>query len=1008
MNKKILSLILCLALAVSLIMPGITVKAAENEDSSATSGLNINKTAVANGDGSYTITLEAYATGSKVITEVKEDVPTDIILVLDQSGSMEENMGSTTSYSFKPYPYKQSNYTTYGITNEELYDWRHNGNGDNGNLWYPLSDGSYAQVSVTLEVTAEYKELSSTTTNNQYAYKEENLYAKVNGEYVKVSVDSYFDYESYSYIYVYTLSDGTEIARSTGWNGTPNYFNTDGGILYESVTDDEKSIYTYTYTDDAGIHTIGTSTGANTKFTEETLYRRISTTSNSSKLDALKTAVTGFVNAVNAKAAGADGDITKTEDNVNHRIAVVGFASESGYGNNTELLSISGTNSGNVGVAYNDISTENYKAVLQNMDTAAGQTMVDNAIDALATNGATRADLGMEMARNILENNPVEAGNPRNQVVIMFTDGSPTSSNGFETNVANSAISTSDTIKETYGATVYSIGIFSGADATSAGSSTGNTTQKCNWFMQKVSSNDGTPQTPSYYLSAKDAETLNSIFRQISDNIESGGSTTTLDSSAVIKDIVAPSFTLPGGTNADAISIKSYPCTDVEKNNDGTSTYTFRATANDAAKDASVTVNGGQVDVTGFDFAGNYCGVNTDENHKETIVGSKLVISFTVKPKAGFLGGNGVFTNTSAGVYENAEAETPILQFNRPQVDVAIDAVTVTAPDKNVYLLADVTAADLKAGATIKCGDVTLNPSEENFGLEAWQNEYVNITVTYTDKDGNTLTDLNDLTDDTTYTVSVTVSPKTKEGAATAKIGSAIGNINVYKPTITYRDSVIDPGTTPDYETHNYVSTEWFHNQTEAVAENMTGDAPDLSYTYDPAEKPLNEETYVNVTVKIGETSVDDHVTFAHKDCDLDLPEPCTFDNEKGEFLIHMNSFDLVIQKIVDKDDLANDLGQTFIFNITGPNGYKQQVVLRGNDEITLTKLPVGNYTVTEDTSWSWRYEVQGDASVTITSANIHKGEAEASFTNKRTDDSWLDGNTFATNIFGQKSTDNG
>ena len=58
-------------------------------DTATDNGMKISKTATRNDDGSYTIMLEAYATGSKVITEQKTDIPTDIILVLDQSGSMD-------------------------------------------------------------------------------------------------------------------------------------------------------------------------------------------------------------------------------------------------------------------------------------------------------------------------------------------------------------------------------------------------------------------------------------------------------------------------------------------------------------------------------------------------------------------------------------------------------------------------------------------------------------------------------------------------------------------------------------------------------------------------------------------------------------------------------------------------------------------------------------------------------------------------------------------------------
>ena len=86
----------------------------------------------------------------------------------------------------------------------------------------------------------------------------------------------------------------------------------------------------------------------------------------------------------------------------------------------------------------------------------------------------------------------------------VFTDGSPTDSNGFELSVANTAISNANAIKNSK-ATVYSIGIFSGADASSTGtkpngdlgSNSSQLTAACNWFMQQVSSNNGTPRFPA-------------------------------------------------------------------------------------------------------------------------------------------------------------------------------------------------------------------------------------------------------------------------------------------------------------------------------------------------------------------------------------------------------------------------------------------------------------------------------------------------------------------------------
>ena len=120
------------------------------------------------------------------------------------------------------------------------------------------------------------------------------------------------------------------------------------------------------------------------------------------------------------------------------------------------------------------------------------------------------------------------------------------------------------------------------------------------------------------------------------------------------------------------------------------------------------------VSVTGFNFSENWCGTVND-NGTTTYRGNKLVISFTVSPKEGFLGGNNVYTNTSAGVYENSTATEPVKTFNRPQVNVPIKQITVTAQDQNVYLLADVTVDALKEATTVKVGTVSLDLTADNY-----------------------------------------------------------------------------------------------------------------------------------------------------------------------------------------------------------------------------------------------------------------------------------------------------
>lgn len=992
-QTKLISLLLVLCMVAALLVPGTVAMEAKAADGDDTEGLVVNKTATAKGDGIYTITLEAYATGASTTISTSKDKPTDIILVLDQSGSMADPM---SVYSFREYSNRSNGY---------LYARRHNEGSEN--LYYQLEDGSYAAVSVTYEDKAiTYNEITNGKNNStqdgatNYYSNRENLYAKVNGQYLKVTLKGDWNFSwqgGFTYTYTYTLPNGTEIASSEGDGTSPTFSVIDGNSLYLSSVDKSRTEYTYSYVVDGVVQEIEISVGENT-IPENTFYERY-TSDSVSRLAALKSAVTAFANSVYAKAAGSD-QILGTEDDVDHRVAVVGFGSKSGYGNNTELLSISGNNSGRVGVAYNSISEANYVSVLQDVSTQNGQNMVKSAINALDAEGATQADLGMEMAQRILAANPVPDGEKRNRVVILFTDGSPTSLDGFEKDVADSAIAYSQSIRSA-GAEVYAVGIFDGADATSEGNVDGNVTQKSNWFMQSVSSNGGTPQSPSYYLSAADAGTLSSIFQQIAGSIESGGTTVKLDGNSVIRDVVSPYFKLPDGATPENISLSLVPCTGV--NQSGELTWG----GSEQAEGVSATVDGRNISVTGFDFSGNWCGPRTVDGETK-YSGKKLVISFVVETEPGFLGGNNVPTNANAGVYENPDKTEPLKKFPVPEVNVPIKDITVTAGDKNVYLLGDLTKEQLTSGATVEAGEnieITLDPTVKNYGLQPWQYAFVEIKTSLTDSENNPLNNgFTDLKKDTDYHLTVTVSPKeeakeTSDGTpAGEKTNQATAKVNVFKPEITWRDSEKNIGDTPNYDLENFKGVEWKHSETISDGEGVTmiGTAPNLSYTYDPEASALTQETLVEVTVKIGEKDVSGSTTFVHQPCDV---EGCKWDEYKDEchFIVHVKSFDLTIKKVVQDANL--DPNQTFVFTVEGPKDFSMEVVIKGNGSTTITNLPAGDYTVTEDTGWSWRYS-PSDSSQTVTADSISDGKANVEFVNTRDDDHWLDGNAYCENKF--------
>ena len=320
-----------------------------------------------------------------------------------------------------------------------------------------------------------------------------------------------------------------------------------------------------------------------------------------------------------------------------------------------------------------------------------------------------------------------------------------------------------------------------------------------------------------------------------------------------------------------------------------------------------------------------------DSNKVVTKPAETFQSTLYVKPRDGFLGGNNVPTNgENSGVY-TADGNQ-IKPFPQPEVNVPIklDAQNVT---KNIYY-----------------GNPAPTPADltQTADLADWQTGYVNINYTV---DKNTISN----NEDGTYQVTMTVSPKysgdNADGAVqTARTETVMSTVNVYKPEITFKDSIIDYNATPDYK-DNLGGVVWKHEGPAADPANMTGEEPALAYSYDPEEKALTEDTYVNVTVSANDKTLPaDVVTFVHT-ADNDFPG-CSFNPAHGQFIVHIKVFNLTIQKTA-KDGTTIDPNQTFVFHVKGNNNdVDMQVVITGANKQVIKNLPVGEYTITEDTSW--------------------------------------------------------
>lgn len=106
---------------------------------------------------------------------------------------------------------------------------------------------------------------------------------------------------------------------------------------------------------------------------------------------------------------------------------------------------------------------------------------------------------------------------------------------------------------------------------------------------------------------------------------------------------------------------------------------------------------------------------------------------------------------------------------------------------------------------------------------------------------------------------------------------------------------------------------------------------------------------------------------------------------------------------ITTKSTLPSDANQTFLFHIKGKEGTETEgidltVAIVGNSSLTVTKLPTGEYTVTELTEWSWRYE--NDEAQREISLEYNGGSNELVYDNSRENGKWLDGNDVKNNQF--------
>ena len=499
------------------------------------------------------IFVEAFVTGHSVDTHV----PTDIVLVLDVSGSMDEHL-----YDPVATPDGGWTYQNYGT-----------------NTYYYLYNNTYYQVSRNTYTNWDW----STWSNITY------------------------------YCLTFSMNNRTYYLTGNSYSNQETGNTSQTGVIYTGV-----------------------------------LYAQGQT-----KMDALKTSVGLFVDIIANDA---------TTYNVEHRISIVKYAMNRYYGENEASIA-----EGDHDYRYNsNVPNANYtEVVIARRDPKTQANYIKTQVNNLHAAGATASDFGMSKARYLLASIPAAEFEERNKVVVMFTDGSPTYQQNFDTDVANNTISYAHDLKHSwtynnntyqFDATVFSVGVFD------------NETTQIRTYMNRVSSNypDATSMTntctqasENYYFKAESAGGLSDIFEQIA----GASGAMSLPAAAIVQDVVSPSFHLNVSPSAPVTAYAPL-CTGYNEstgysfaalNDNGTLHLTDGVVDNQGSENklpaSFVTVNGSTIQMSGFNFSEHWCGYEEDPGTgTQTIHGRKIVIKIPVEVNEG-LWGDGMETNDNEHSY---------------------------------------------------------------------------------------------------------------------------------------------------------------------------------------------------------------------------------------------------------------------------------------------------------------------------------------------------------------------
>ncbi len=1003
------------------------------------------KTIEYDAENGYTLRLESYLTGDSTVTE---RIPSDIVMVLDQSGSMDFCFECGDSYDSRTTQYSNmlKDYSASELYDRPIYI-RENPTDTEGTRVYYCQGtnsgkcvfagdakkvhtaGSWYANDHTMEKTLEkglgQRYLASVADGSKGSYKARRLYTdeklekpvqfdvKTDGDCRYYVMENPAGTSGYAGEFVRALfcsSHGywhkeTDIKSISNWsatnctlNGTqyivlPVRFSGDAlafaqRFFYEGY--EERSTAHVYYKNDVENNTSYLVRTQNNSKVAADIYEEVSYCStcqgwhtlnnHNSKLyqpkanandsagvkfflncrkasptrnEVLVDALNAFVKEIYEDTSYADA--AGNQKTLNHRIAIVGFAS----GNSNEILSYSEDDRTAESINYAGLTagSKQLKQTLHDVSEADGRSIINSAIENILPAGSTEVYAGMDMANWILKANPLEKGEQRNRIVVVFTDGAP-SSDRTPHEGANDALIASKEIKDS-NVSVYTIGVFSGADASNMAGDVATVVARnavhANKFMHLLSSNFPTATnlgpaynaqgiTSSYYLSAGSQTAIDEIFKLIAKQVSQGTpSVDSIDASTIIKDVVSEQFELDDeGTRLISLHTEQHILNEYNESawmddNDTTIDSKLILLAEDPSEP-------NKVQVSGFDFNEHYVAVDTTDGIK-VARGRKVVIQIPIKINSENKGGNDQVTNVQnkSGIYQGSIC---LENFDLPHVDIPT-TVTVTK--------------------TIVGG----TPEDFQFeakGLFKWDKIYTDTAV-------GTSNYLSINTDPSAPNIPLNVYDYRGDNPYTFTLGNKTDSSE-----LKYDISDVVVGSTIYFKE---ATNDLYDVEVKVGNEVLT---VEKSGTYSGYYKIVVEP---NMTIKVTNT---------------------------------YKLADLTIKKDAKNVDLDED--QSFIFHVEGIAGTATAdvdvtVVVVGSSTVTIPQIPVGDYTVTENTDWSWRYTLTDvkegintpagkelvelkDDDQNLTGAKVYlplDGNT-VTFTNTRPKDKWLSGDCYVENWF--------